>query len=155
AAPAIDLSGLAISPDYSQTDILVTFRPEAGSAPASALAGTAVGQALPLVSGLFQVNLSGSVTVAQALAAYRADPLVLSAEPDYTLTVSGVPNDPDFGTQWDMLNTGQNGGTPGADIHATGAWNVTTASPGVTVAVLDTGIDYNDPDLYQNIWINQ
>ena len=63
AAPAIDLSGLAVNPAaYSTTDILVTFRPDA--APASALAGTTVGQALPLVSGLYPVNLSGSVTVA-------------------------------------------------------------------------------------------
>jgi subtilisin family serine protease len=154
AGPTIDLSGLSVNPaDYSQTDILVTFRP--GAAPAPALAGTTVGPALPLVSGLHQVNLSGSVTVAQALAAYQADPLVLSAEPDYQVSVSGVPNDPNFGTQWDMLNTGQSGGTPGADIHATQAWTVTTGSPGVTVGVLDTGIDYTHPDLYQNIWINQ
>ncbi|HZY89224.1 MAG TPA: hypothetical protein VFE78_30655, partial [Gemmataceae bacterium] len=154
AGPAIDLSGLAVNPAaYSQTDVLVTFRP--GSAPASALAGTTVGQALPLVSGLYQVDVSGSVTVAQALAAYKADPQVLTAEPDYQLTVSGVPNDPNFGGQWDMLNTGQNGGTPGADIHATGAWGVTTSAGNVVVAVLDTGIDYAHPDLYQNIWINQ
>jgi subtilisin family serine protease len=156
AAPAIDLSGLAVnSAAYSTTDILVTFRPAAGSAPTSALVGTTVGQALGLVPGLYQVNLSGSVTVAQALVAYRADPLVLTAEPDYQVTVSGLPNDPNFGGQWDLRNTGQNGGTPGADIHATGAWNVTTGSGSVVVGVLDTGIDYNDPDLYQNIWINQ
>src|SRR5437763_10684437 len=72
ASPAIDLSGLAVNPAaYSQADILVTFRPEAGVAPAPALAGTTVGQALPLVPGLHQVGLSGSVTVAEALAAYR------------------------------------------------------------------------------------
>jgi serine protease len=156
AGPAIDLTGLAVNPAaYSQTDILVTFRPGAGSSPAPALAGTAVGPALPLVSGLYQVDLTGSVTVAEALAAYRADPRVLSAEPDYQVTVSGVPNDPNFGSQWDMLNTGQNGGTPGADIHATQAWGVTTGSGNVVVGVLDTGIDYTHPDLYRNIWLNQ
>jgi subtilisin family serine protease len=154
AAPAIDLSGLMVNPAVnSTTDILVTFRP--GAAPAAALAGTTVGQALPLVSSLYQVDLSPAVTVAQALAAYRADPRVLTAEPDYQVAVSGVPNDPSFGSQWDMRNTGQNGGTPGADIHATGAWGVTTPSPAVVVGVIDTGIDYNDPDLYQNIWLNQ
>ncbi|HZY87080.1 MAG TPA: S8 family serine peptidase [Gemmataceae bacterium] len=134
--------------------ILVRFVP--GVTPAAVLRGTAIGAPVSgLVPGLYQVDLSGSVTVAQALAAYKADPQVLTAEPDYQLTVSGVPNDPNFAGQWDMLNTGQNGGTPGADIHATGAWNVTTSAGNVVVAVLDTGIDYAHPDLYQNIWINQ
>src|SRR5260370_102120 len=64
----IDLSGLAVNPAaYSQTDILVTFRPQAGSSSASALAGTTVGQALPLVPGLHEVDLAGGVTVTQAL----------------------------------------------------------------------------------------
>src|SRR5258708_1654667 len=73
-----------------------------------------------------------------------------------SLGVSSVsPNDPSFGSQWDLNNTGQNGGTAGADIHATQAWTVTSGSAKTVVAVIDTGVDYNHPDLYQNIWINQ
>ena len=40
-------------------------------------------------------------------------------------------------------------------INAPSAWDVTTGSTKVTVADIDTGIDYNHPDLYQNVWINQ
>ena len=40
-------------------------------------------------------------------------------------------------------------------IKAPAAWDVTTGSTRVTVADIDTGIDYNHPDLYKNIWINQ
>ena len=40
-------------------------------------------------------------------------------------------------------------------INAPGAWNVTTGSDQVIVADTDTGIAYNDPDLYDNVWINQ
>jgi len=72
------------------------------------------------------------------------------------VSISSVsPNDPSFGSQWDLNNTGQNGGTAGADIHATQAWTVTSGSAKTVVAVIDTGVDYNHPDLYQNIWINQ
>jgi subtilisin family serine protease/subtilisin-like proprotein convertase family protein len=69
--------------------------------------------------------------------------------------VSRIPNDPRFGEQWDWRNTGQNGGTPMDDIHAPQAWDVTTGNRRIVVSVMDTGIDYNHPDLYQNIWINQ
>jgi subtilisin family serine protease len=150
---AVDLSGLNVNTAaYSQTDILVQFRP--GTAPV-ALSGTSLGNAPGLVPGLYQVNLVGSETVTQALAGYHSDRQVREAGPDYFLSTATIPNDPKFGQQWSLQNTGQQGGTPGADIRATAAWNVTTGNPSIVVAVMDSGIDYNHPDLYQNIWLNQ
>ena len=52
------------------------------------------------------------------------------------MTTSIVPDDPRFPQLWGLENTGQTGGTPGADIHAALAWNVTTGSPSVIVAVV-------------------
>src|SRR4051794_28575816 len=69
--------------------------------------------------------------------------------------IAQTPYDPQFPAQWDLQNTGQNGGQAGADVRATQAWDATTGSTRVTVGVLDTGIDYNNPDLYLNIWVNQ
>ena len=68
--------------------------------------------------------------------------------------VAIVPNDPSFGTQYALNNTGQSGGKVDADLDAPEAWNVTTGSMKNIVALVDTGIDYRHPDLYQNIWIN-
>ncbi len=57
-----------------------------------------------------------------------------------------------FSRQWGLFNSGQNGGTAGADISAMRAWAVTKGSDQVVVAVLDSGVDYSHPDLVNNIW---
>jgi len=93
-----------------------------------------------------------------AIAKLQQDPRVRYAEPNYVITIAALPNDPAFGNTWGLNNTGQtiNGspGTPDADIDAPEAWNVTTGSSNVTVAVIDTGVDWSHPDLSSQIWIN-
>ncbi|RMI02049.1 MAG: hypothetical protein D6681_10630 [Calditrichaeota bacterium] len=59
-----------------------------------------------------------------------------------------VPNDSRFGQQWALKNSND------ADIDATDAWDITTGSDAVVVGIIDTGIDYNHPDLAPNIWRN-
>ncbi|MGB7220414.1 MAG: S8 family serine peptidase, partial [Vicinamibacterales bacterium] len=70
------------------------------------------------------------------------------------MRTTAVPNDPQFGTLWGLRNTGQSGGTAGADIRATEAWNLTTGSSNVVVAVIDTGIDPFHQDLAANVFQN-
>ncbi len=66
-----------------------------------------------------------------------------------------------YGKQWALKNDGKNGGgyiTPGvagADINAEMAWTITTGSKTVKVAVLDTGIAFDHPDLVNNMWTNE
>lgn len=61
-----------------------------------------------------------------------------------------VPNDPNFSTQWGLRNTGQSFsgsvGIPGIDIRAVDAFDLTTGSDKIKVAVLDTGIPLNHPE---------
>jgi len=68
---------------------------------------------------------------------------------------SVYPNDVLFGQQWYLYNDGQFGGVPGSDVGALGAWSIANTSPNVVVAVLDSGIQLDHPDLKDNIWINQ
>jgi subtilisin family serine protease/subtilisin-like proprotein convertase family protein len=157
AAPAIDLSAITQSSTrYNAGDILVQFKPTALAGEAvPTLAGTSAGPQLGLVPGLYEVLLDAGTSVSQALAEYGSDPRVLRTTPDYALTSSAFPNDPQFNQQWAMLNTGQGGGTAGDDIGVTHAWSVTTGSAKNVVALLDTGIDYDQRDLYRNVWINR
>lgn len=64
-----------------------------------------------------------------------------------------MPNDPMFGEQWALNNSGENGGKQNADINALLAWAKTTGSEKVVVAVLDSGVDYTHTDLVRNIWL--
>ena len=60
-----------------------------------------------------------------------------------------VPSDPNFGSQWHLLNTGQSGGTPGIDINVTQVWEDYTGQ-GVIVGVVDDGVEYTHQDLSAN-----
>ena len=63
-----------------------------------------------------------------------------------------TPNDPQYGNQWHYKNTGQQGGTPGADISLQEAWNIEKGNSNVIVAVIDGGITYTHQDLASNMW---
>ncbi|HEX6299494.1 MAG TPA: S8 family serine peptidase [Acidimicrobiia bacterium] len=58
----------------------------------------------------------------------------------------GGESEPDFEQQWGLENTGQQGGTPDADVDIRRAWSVATGS-GVTVALVDSGVNASHPDL--------
>jgi subtilisin family serine protease len=83
-------------------------------------------------------------------------PGVKYAEPNYVVRTQLTPNDTRFGELWGMNNTGQTvGGQAGvadADIDAVQAWDVSTGSSSIVVGVIDTGVDFNHPDLTANIW---
>ena len=100
------------------------------------------------VSGLYVLD-SPSSNVRQLAAELAASPAVDYAVPMTIFHDLQVPNDPDFtnGDEWHL------NGTWG--INAPLAWSTTTGSNKVIVADTDTGITYNHPDLYDNVWINQ
>ena len=65
-----------------------------------------------------------------------------------------TPNDPLFGSMWGLNNTGQTGGTPDADIDAPEAWDLFNDSSNVVIAIVDSGVNYNHPDLNASMWVN-
>ncbi|MBK7904376.1 MAG: S8 family serine peptidase [Proteobacteria bacterium] len=100
-----------------------------------------------LVAGMhaMQVRVPASgESLATTLARLRADPAVAYAEPDYRRHILAAPNDPLFlGQQWHLKN---DAGTPSA-IDALGAWDATQGGDGTVIAVVDTGVRFDHPDL--------
>jgi subtilisin family serine protease len=107
----------------------------------------------------FVLQFDENADVEEILNNLRASEAVEYAEPNAKIeTGSIVPNDPGFAQQWGLRNLGLSvGGYPAtleADIRATAAWEITTGSPDVLVAVTDTGVDITHPDLAANIYTN-
>ncbi|MBV7336578.1 S8 family serine peptidase [Chloroflexi bacterium TSY] len=61
-----------------------------------------------------------------------------------------TPNDPLFGNQWHLNNTGTAGGTVDADADLPEAWGITQGSNAVVIAIIDDGFDMAHPDLTPN-----
>src|SRR5688500_4842028 len=95
----------------------------------------------------------GREAAVRALYARLAE--VAYVEPNGIYGATAHPtNDTNIGQQWQYNNTGQSGGTVDADIDAFEAWHVTTGSPAVKIAILDSGIDQDHPDLAGKIVAN-
>jgi subtilisin family serine protease len=124
--------------------------------------------------GMALVRVDAGQTVEEAVAAYRSDPDVAYAQPNYVYEGARLPLDPLFGQVWGLNNTGQtitsqppgsplsydvdypgsNPGTPGDDLDVAAAWTTITDCSNVVVAVLDTGVNYTHEDLAANMWRN-
>jgi serine protease len=88
--------------------------------------------------------LQTDLDVLTLCAQLRSDPDVQYAQPNYTYHICQVPNDPDFPDQYAHQL-----------IQMPDAWDISTGSHDVVVAVLGTGVDVNHPDLKDNIWTNE
>jgi subtilisin family serine protease len=71
-------------------------------------------------------------------------------EPNFIRMIKPHTNDPFFSSQWAINNQGYLGGTVDADMDVDDAWNYTTGE-GIKVAIIDTGVDLNHPDLQGNL----
>src|ERR1051325_7306540 len=66
----------------------------------------------------------------------------------------GRAGDPRYPEQYGLNNTGQTSGTAGDDISAEAAWDKFTGDPDLLIGDIDTGAEYDHPDLAANIWTN-
>ncbi len=122
----------------------------------------------------FTLYVDDAADIPALVAAYQALEEVELAEPEFRKRLIGnapdnqgnipagfdpaeprarwTPNDPQLDQQWHYHNTGQQNGTPGADIELFEAWEIEKGNADVIVAIIDDGIQFTHPDLAGNMW---
>ena len=144
----------AARPRFAPGELLVRFRPGTPAAERASVRsrqGITRIRSLPL-AGLELVRVQGDIPAAAAR--IGGDPAVHFAEPNFLWYPDQIPDDPEFDELWGLHNTGQTGGTPDADIDAPEAWELAADTSGIVVAVIDTGVWIDHPDLQDAIWTN-
>ena len=132
--------------NYVAGEILVKVDPAAaaGSSEKIAERGGRVVEDFPAV-GWQRVMVPKGMSVNDAVERFKKVDGVINAQPNFYYHLLATPNDPDFGL------AGMYGLTK---INAPAAWDLSTGSPNVVVANIDTGANYNHPDLAANMWTN-
>jgi len=151
-APRLEtLETRALLSGTTTNELFVQFKPDApASASATALSTLKASVVQTYPDGSNLIALGSGVDAGQALSWLKSDPYVNYAEADGTLQESAVtitPNDPSFGSQWALANSP-------AGIDAPDAWGITEGNSNVIVAVLDTGLDLNNPEFAGRLWLN-
>ncbi len=146
-----------VNAEYVAGEVLVVPR-SAPSLESMTALGLSLAQNHSGKSRFMRLKLKSGQRMSVVLSALSAQSWVAAVQPNYIYKISAVPNDPRFPEYWGLDNTGQivNGvaGTAGVDISAVAAWDEVTDCSSVIAAVIDSGVDYNHPDLVANIWSN-
>lgn len=122
-------------PAFVLGQLIVKFKPGTARSRIDAMYRNA-GHKLLRRDGYLKYDVIQVKDVRRAVKLYKKHPLVQYAHPNYYRSLSATPNDPLFRYQWGLEK-----------ISTPSAWNTTVGSNRVVVAILDTGIQHNHPDL--------
>lgn len=142
--------------EHVQGEVIVKFRKKASPAAMSAAHTDADAEEVSDIPeiGVHRVRALRGQTTEDLMRLYADNPDVEYVEPNGIVHTMQIPNDPRFSELYGLNNISQTGGTFDADIDAPEAWDQQTGTSGVVVAIIDSGVDYNHPDLSANIWTN-
>lgn len=122
--------------DFVPGEVLVQFQPGVAASERASLLAPVDARVRSTQTVLNLVRVQVPVGRERAIAArLNADPRVRAAGPNYRVRIALVPDDALYAYQWNM-----------GRINAPAAWEITTGSPDVVIAVVDTGLDATHPE---------
>jgi hypothetical protein len=150
--PALDVETVSILPQkngfdfpHVQNELIVRFLPEVSLAQREGVFNLINGQvkyAYGLVSDLYCIELEGTARKAFEMIEGRND-ILMYAEPAYLMETFETPNDPNYSSMYGL-----------AAINAALAWDTTTGLASTRIAIIDSGMDMDHPDLVGNLFQN-
>ncbi|NPU90362.1 MAG: S8 family serine peptidase [Gammaproteobacteria bacterium] len=148
----------AAGPDANTNKLIVKFKSADKSVSTlSRFSNTGVSESKKLLLSnrqIYAMDLQLGADVDATLDSLSSNPDVEYAEIDHPIYINATPNDPSYINQWGLFNNGQNGGVAGIDIGAEIAWSRRTDTRNIVIGVIDSGVDYNHPDIRPNVWTN-
>ena len=115
---------------------------------------------------IYVVELGKNENVEEVMIRYEQTGQIIHAEIDHQGYAGGkqiytqstaVPDDPFFNRQWSLQNDGSfslSPATEGSDIEMPAAWEIETGDPELIIAILDSGVNTNEPDINERLWRN-
>ncbi len=145
--------------DTMAVELLVKVRAEFADGERAVLSqhGLLVVRRIPKL-GVLRCLLPAGASLETSLPSLSSDPRIEFAEPNVLFHTGVVPNDPIYasyaGHANDLGRWTFNGIGSDRNLNAEAAWALTTGRPDVVVAIVDTGMDLDHPDLAPNVWTN-
>ena len=142
---------------YVPGQVLVRFRSTVPEQMREIAINTYQARQIKRIPGLdvYQLQIPEYMSVEEMVYLLSQNPDIELAGPNIIRHISRTPNDPYLVEQYALYNSGQEVGPPAspqsgtlrADIKAREGWDETIGSEEVVIAILDTGVDFNHPDL--------
>lgn len=145
---------------YAPDQVLVKFKPSLSIQEVKATVAAYEAEVMKRIPriNVYQVRIPKELNVEEMIYVLRQNPDVEYVGPNYKAYIAVVPNDTLFEYQYALRNTGQEIGIPGspkgkarADVKATTAWDETKGTEEVLIAVIDTGVDFEHPDIKNKV----
>jgi subtilisin family serine protease len=137
----------------------VILKPKRGDQRAQAptvVPGAKIQRIFRQLGDLQVIELPAGISAQAAASLLKQSKLFEYTEPDQIVRLRATPNDFRFGGAelWNLNNTGQLGGTPGADIKAVTGWDIRHDASNIIVALVDSGVRLTHEDIAANLWRN-